>query len=115
MRVLEASETTTAEGPEWCEVAAEEEKGDDEDKDNNDEDEEEQEEDKQSATARRSGSGGFLSDEDLSRETPPAPPSCSRELPGLRDGLKLEDMDFEVHGISVNLTVSLLKSLPRFI
>lgn len=94
MRVLEASETTTAEGPAWCDVAAEEtkekEKDDDEAKDNEDDEdrEDDEEEERQSATARRSGSGGFLSDEDLSRETPPGPPSWSRELPaGLREGL----------------------------
>jgi|APAra0007618257_1042622.scaffolds.fasta_scaffold00942_13 hypothetical protein len=42
------------------------------------------EDERQSATARRSGSGGFLEEEDLRREAEPAAPSCSnRELPGL--------------------------------
>ena len=44
-------------------------------------------------TALLSGSGGFLSDEDLKRETPDTGPNCwSRELPGLREGLKVEDI-----------------------
>ena len=43
------------------------------------------EDERQSATARRSGSGGFLEEEDLRQEAEPATPSCSnRELPGLK-------------------------------
>lgn len=68
---------TAEQGFPWCELAAED--------------------DKQSATALRSGSGGFLNDEDLNLDRPPTPPSWNLELPpvpGLQDGLKLEDMVF---------------------
>jgi len=55
----------------------------------------EEEEDRQSATALRSGSGGFLSEEDLNLDaplTPPPPPATvppkgNREVAGVRDGL----------------------------
>lgn len=76
-RVLDASETT-AEGLPWREYEPEDAAAADADE-------------RQSATARRRGSGGFLSDEDLSLDAPPKP-SCSLALPGLLlDGLYLVD------------------------
>lgn len=51
--------------------------------------------DKQSATARRSGSGGFLREEDLRRDME-GPPNCILEIAGLLEGLKLVDITVDV-------------------